>query len=226
MKTRESGSPTSYPQAAGPQGSGRVSGRRRCRSPAAAGGWRATAKRRTDGRRAGGRGRGPGPSYLRTPSAGCRQSPWPQPPPAVRGPRLLCDSDSRLAAASDARPPTSGARGCEPSRWFRGCEQPGPTKKRRAAGDSEDSRPPWRGPWGCSPTSLLRGPRPPGARGAHIRVPGDAQLLLPRPSPPAANTKLPAAAAAAADASRVRWELPGAVVGALAQRFSSPKPLS
>lgn len=42
----------------------------------------------------------------------------------------------------------------------------------------------------------------PAGRLPHIRVPGDTQLLLPRPSPPrGTNTKLPAAALAAAAAA-------------------------
>lgn len=205
MKTRESGSPTSCPQAAGPQGSDRVSGRRRRRSPAAAGGWRATAERRTDGRRAGGRGRGPGPSYLRTPNAGCRQSPWPQPPPAVRGPRLLCDSDSRQAAAGDgatahlrrprlrAFPPVPGVRAAG-------------THEEEACGGRQRGQPPAVARAVGMLTYL------PAARPASARSPGRSHPGTRRRSAASAATVAARGkhqTSGGGDASPVRWGLPG-----------------
>lgn len=53
--------------------------------------------------------------------------------PSGEADRLL-RTDSRTAAAGDARPPTSSARVGEPPSWFRGREEPGPTRKRCAAG--------------------------------------------------------------------------------------------
>lgn len=188
---------------------------------------------RTDGRREAGAGTRPRLPAGWQPVQAARGRHGRTPPPAVRGPRLLSDSDSRHAAAGDAQPPSSGARVRQPCRWCRGCEEPGPTRERRAAADRE-------GGAGGQPSAprrrresvaRTRGPRGmltylpaarPGCdrvrRSPHIRVPGDTQLLLPRPSPPrGTNTKLPAAAAT----PPVRWELPGAVVGALARRSSS-----
>lgn len=57
----------------------------------------------------------------------------------------------------------------------------------------------WRGPWGCSPTSQLHGRRPPGARGrSHPGTRRHSAASAATVAARGTNTKLPAAAAAAA----------------------------
>lgn len=101
--------------------------------------------------------------------------------------------DSPQAAAGDARPPASGAGVRVPPRWCRD-----------AAGDAHVPS--------CGAARVL--PEPAGC--SHPGIPRHSGLL-PRPSPPrGTNTKLPAAAPLPSDGSYL-----GAVVGALARRFSS-----
>lgn len=121
--------------------------------------------------------------------------------PSVRGTQLHTSSDSRPAAAGDAQPPSGfpGVRGagtheeevCSSANLRAGRKGGRPLSAAagrgwRGRGPVEDAHVPSR----CA----AEGP-PAARRSPHIRVPGDTQLLLRRPSPPrGTNTKLPAAA--------------------------------
>lgn len=193
----------------GLRASGRVSRRLRGRSLATAGGRGETAEgRQTEGER---RRRGPGPGYLRVRAQAVCNRHSCAPPPAVRETQLLTSCDSRPAAAGDAQPPTPGASVCEPPSWFLGVREAGTHEEEvcgsatlRAGGKNSGplSARAGRG-WrrrrtvgGAHVPSCCAAGGPPAAhRSPHIRVPGDTQLLLRRPSPPrGTNTKLPAAA--------------------------------
>ncbi|XP_076769123.1 uncharacterized protein LOC143434379 [Arvicanthis niloticus] len=223
MKTRNRDSPLGPALGFGP---GRQELRSRSPSPSGGRGATAEGRRTEDGRR----GRGTGPGYLRVRAQAVRSRHGCAPPPAVRGTQLLRSSDSRPAAAGDAQPPSGfpGVRGAG-THEEEVCSSANPRAGRkggrplsagagrgwRGRGPAEDAHVPSR----CA----AEGP-PAARRSPHIRVPGDTQLLLRRPSPPrGTNTKLPAAATPLpSDGSYLRpsWvRLRGA-------RLRGPEPLS
>lgn len=154
---------------------------------------------KTDGRKEGGRpGAGtrprlPADSERRLPAVAmaAATSGRPRNPP----PRLLSDSDSRQAAAGDARPPTSGALGCKPSRCFRGCEQPGPTRKKRAAARQRGQPPAVRRRRARVARAVGMFTYLPAARPASAHIRRHSAASAATVAARGTNTKLPAAAA-------------------------------
>lgn len=216
----------------GLRASGRVSRRLRGRSLATAGGRGETAEgRQTEGER---RRRGPGPGYLRVRAQAVCNRHSCAPPPAVRETQLLTSCDSRPAAAGDAQPPTPGASVCEPPSWFLGVREAGTHEEEvcgsatlRAGGKNS-------GPLSARAGRGWRRRRTVG--GAHVPsccAAGGSSCSPQVASHPGTRRHSAASAAAVAaprhkhqtsgggDASPVRWELPEAVVGALARRLSS-----